>query len=380
MAEVQFQEVTKRYGDLEAVSEMSWAADQGEFLVLFGPAGAGKTTTLKLIAGLEKPDEGDILFDGQSVRDIDTPDRNVAMAFENYALYPHLSVFDNIAFPMLVPGRTKYSKGEIARRVSEVASVLQIDMLLERMPQQLSGGQRQRVALGRCLVREPVVFLLDEPIAHLDAKLRHRMYAELKRIMRARGTTALYATPAQTEAMAMADRIVVIFEGKVQQIGSARDLYERPANVDVAKFGGEQTMNILPAQLVSENGELWVGLDGGRVPLVSQGQSALRSSGLEGEVLLGIRPPDIKCNLTQIDGALAGTVYTTEHLGRTTLVTVEVGERLIEVVSDSLDDATVGMPIWLSFEGGRLYIFDETTSELVVATRATALTRTAASP
>jgi ABC-type sugar transport system ATPase subunit len=373
MAEVRFQEVTKRFGDVEAVSEMSWTAEQGEFLVLFGPAGAGKTTTLKLIAGLEQADEGDILFDGQSVSEVDTPDRNVAMAFENYALYPHMSVFDNIAFPMLVPGRTRYSKEEIKRRVTEVASVLQIDMLLERMPQQLSGGQRQRVALGRCLVREPVAFLLDEPIAHLDAKLRHRMYAELKRIMRTRGTTALYATPAQTEAMAMADRIVVIFKGKVQQIGSARDLYERPANVDVAKFGGEQTMNVLPAQLVSENGELWVGLDGGRIPVASQDQNVLRTSGLGGDILLGVRPPDIQCTPDQVDGALAGTVYTTEHLGRTTLVTVEVGERLIEVVSDSLDDAAVDMPIWLSFEGGRLYIFDETTSGLVVATRAAAL-------
>jgi ABC-type sugar transport system ATPase subunit len=372
MAEVRFREVTKRYGELEAVSEMSWTAEQGEFLVLFGPAGAGKTTTLKLIAGLEKADEGDILFDGQSVTEVDTPDRNVAMAFENYALYPHMSVFDNIAFPMLIPGRIKYSKEEVKKRVSEVASVLQIDVLLDRMPQQLSGGQRQRVALGRCLVREPVVFLLDEPIAHLDAKLRHRMYAELKRIMRARGTTALYATPAQTEAMAMADRIVVIFKGEVQQIGSARDLYERPANIDVAKFGGEQTMNVLPARLVTENGELWVGLDGGHIPVASQGQDALRSSGLEGDVLLGIRPPDIECMLTQVDGALAGTVYTVEHLGRTTLVTVEVGERLIEVVSDSLDDAAVGSPIWLSFEGGRLYLFDETTSGLVVATRAAA--------
>jgi multiple sugar transport system ATP-binding protein len=372
MAEVQFQKVTKRYGELEAVSEMSWTAEPGEFLVLFGPAGAGKTTTLELIAGLEKPDEGDILFDGQSILGVDTPDRNVAMAFENYALYPHMSVFDNIAFPMMVPGRSKYSKEEIARRVAEVASILQIDMLLDRMPQQLSGGQRQRVALGRCLVREPVAFLFDEPIAHLDAKLRHRMYAELKRIMSARGTTALYATPAQTEAMAMADRIVVIFEGKVQQIGSARDLYERPANVDVAKFGGEQTMNILPAQLVSEKGELWVGLDGGRIPVASQGQSALRSSRLaEGDVLLGIRPPDIECKPVPVDGALAGTVYTTEHLGRTTLVTVEFGERLIEVVSDGLNEVAVGTPIWLSFEGGRIYIFDEATTELVIATRAT---------
>lgn len=370
MAEIQFQGVTKRYGDLEAVSDMSWAANQGEFLVLFGPAGAGKTTTLKLIAGLEHVDEGDILFDDQSILGIDTPDRNVAMAFENYALYPHMKVFDNIAFPMMVPGRKNYSNEEIRKRVTEVASILQIDMLLDRMPQQLSGGQRQRVALGRCLVREPVAFLLDEPIAHLDAKLRHRMYAELKRVMRARGTTALYATPAQTEAMAMADRIVVIFRGKMQQIGTARDLYEQPANVDVAKFGGEQTMNVLPAQLTAEDGVLSVGLDGGRIPIAPSGQSALEASDLGQDILLGVRPPDVECSLAEIEGALAGEVYTTEHLGRTTLVTVSVGERLIEVVSDCLDEAAVGLPIWLSFEGGRLYVFDPATSELVAATRA----------
>ena len=201
MAEVKLENVVKRYGDLEAVSEMTWSASQGEFLVLFGPSGAGKTTTLKLIAGLETPDEGEIYFDGKPMREVDTSDRNVSMAFENYALYPHLSVFENIAFPMMIPARSReYSKDEIKRRVTEIATVLQIEMLLERMPQQLSGGQRQRVALGRCLVREPEVCLLDEPIAHLDAKLRHRMYAELKRIQRERGTTTIYATPAQRSA------------------------------------------------------------------------------------------------------------------------------------------------------------------------------------
>ena len=215
-----------------------------------------------------------------------------------------------------------------------------------------------------------LAFLLDEPIAHLDAKLRHRMYAELKRVMRARGTTALYATPAQTEAMAMADRIVVNFKGKMQQVGTARDLYEQPANVDVAKFGGEQTMNVLPAQFTAEDGVLSVGLDGGRIPIAPSGQSALEASDLGQDILLGVRPPDVECSLAEIEGALAGEVYTTEHLGRTTLVTVSVGERLIEVVSDCLDEAAVGLPIWLSFEGGRLYVFDPATSELVAATRA----------
>ena len=365
MAEVKLEGVTKRYGKLEAVSEMSWTAKPGEFVVLFGPAGAGKTTTLKLIAGLEALDGGDVYFDNQSQREVDTPDRNVAMAFENYALYPHLSVYDNIAFPMMVPGKQKLSKDDIRKRIDEIAKVLQIDMLLKRMPQQLSGGQRQRVALGRCLVREPAVTLLDEPIAHLDAKLRHRMYAELKRIQRQRGTTTIYATPAQTEAMAMADRVVVIFNGKVQQIGSPRDLYERPISVTVAKFGGEQTMNIMPAKLLVENGEMHFGLAGFRLPVQECLQGDLKASGAGPDVLIGVRPPDLACSLGPVEGAFEAEVYAMEHSGRHPLVTVKLGDLLIEVISDCLTNAQVGTPLWVSLTNCRLYVFDATTSQLI---------------
>jgi multiple sugar transport system ATP-binding protein len=367
MAEVKLEGVTKRYGKTEAVSGMSWTAKPGEFVVLFGPAGAGKTTTLKMIAGLEPLDGGDIFFDNQSLREVDTADRNVAMAFENYALYPHLSVYDNIAFPMMVPGvRQKYSKDEIRRRITEIAGVLQIEMLLKRMPQQLSGGQRQRVALGRCLVREPAVTLLDEPIAHLDAKLRHRMYAELKRIQRQRGTTTIYATPAQTEAMAMADRIVVIFNGKVQQIGTPRELYERPISVTVAKFGGEQTMNILPAKLLEENGSMWFGLAGYRLPVQDCVQADLKASKVGADVLIGVRPPDMACSLGPVEGAFEAAVYAVEHSGRHPLVTVKLGDLLIEVISDCLATALVGTPLWISLTNCRLYVFDGATSQLVV--------------
>jgi multiple sugar transport system ATP-binding protein len=373
MAEVKLEGVTKRYGKVEAVSDMSWTARPGEFVVLFGPAGAGKTTTLKMIAGIEPLDGGDIYFDNQSLREVDTPDRNVAMAFENYALYPHLSVFDNIAFPMLVPGRgNKFSKDEVRRRVTEVATVLQIETLLKRMPQQLSGGQRQRVALGRCLVREPAVTLLDEPIAHLDAKLRHRMYAELKRIQRQRGTTTIYATPAQTEAMAMADRIVVIFGGKVQQIGTPRDLYERPVSVTVAKFGGEQTMNVLPAKLLVEDGAMWFGLTGHRLPVQDCVQSDLMASGVREDVLIGVRPPDLACSLSPVEGAFQAEVYAVEHSGRQPLVTVKLGDLLIEVISDCLTNALVGSPLWISLTNCRLYVFDAANSQLVVTSNAQA--------
>ena len=369
MAEVKLENVVKRYGDLEAVSEMTWSASQGEFLVLFGPSGAGKTTTLKLIAGLETPDEGEIYFDGKPMREVDTSDRNVSMAFENYALYPHLSVFENIAFPMMIPARSReYSKDEIKRRVTEIATVLQIEMLLERMPQQLSGGQRQRVALGRCLVREPEVCLLDEPIAHLDAKLRHRMYAELKRIQRERGTTTIYATPAQTEAMAMADRIVILFNGKIQQIATPRELYERPNSVAIAKFGGEQPMNIFLVEISREGESLFFSLANQRVRAPDNLRRIVEKHALANSVLLGIRPPDIELVLKDPNnGALPVELYTFERLGRTARITARMGEYLLEVASKDEINAKVGDTIWLSFANSPVYVFDAQTMMLIDA-------------
>jgi multiple sugar transport system ATP-binding protein len=373
MAEVRLENVTKLYGDKEAVSQADWSASQGEFLVLFGPSGAGKTTTLKLIAGLESLSSGEIYFNGQPMSQVDTSDRNVSMAFENYALYPHMSVFENIAFPMMVPGRSRqYSKDEIRRRVTEIAAVMQIETLLDRKPQQLSGGQRQRVALSRCLVRDPEVTLLDEPIAHLDAKLRHRMYAELKRIQRDRGTTTIYATPAQTEAMAMADRIVILFEGKVQQVATPRELYERPASVAVARFGGEQPMNILAATLGSEDGQMFFSLGDHHVRVPNSLHSIIETNGLTKDILLGVRPPDIElCLGTPEDGSLPATLYAIEQLGRTARITVQAGENLIEVATkpDLCDiSMTVGDTIWLSFTNSPLYVFDAETTRLVATT------------
>jgi multiple sugar transport system ATP-binding protein len=368
MAEVQLDGVTKRYGDMEAVSSMSWSALQGEFTVLFGPSGAGKTTTLKLIAGLEMPDEGDVLFDGQSMGEVDTSDRNLSMAFENYALYPHLSVFDNIAFPMLIPGRRdNITKDEIKRRVTEIAQVLQIDMLLDRMPRNLSGGQRQRVALGRCLVRNPAVCLLDEPIAHLDAKLRHRMYAELKRIQRERGTTTVYATPAQSEAMAMADRIVILFEGRVQQIATPRELYECPASVAIARFGGEQPMNILPVDLSRDSGELFVDFAGQRFPAPANLKQIVSTQPVDDHLLLGVRPLDISYSSEQQNGALQAELYSAERLGRTAYLTARVGKDMIELAAKTDVEAEIGDMIWLSLDESPLYVFDAETEYLVAA-------------
>jgi ABC-type sugar transport system ATPase subunit len=368
MAEVTLQGLTKRYGDLEAVSDMTCSAQQGEFTVLFGPSGAGKTTTLKLIAGLETPDEGSIVFDGQPMDEIDTSDRNVAMAFENYALYPHMSVFENIAFPMMIPGRSQqFSKEEIKRLVTEIAAVLQIDDLLDRQPQHLSGGQRQRVALGRCLVRNPAVCLLDEPIAHLDAKLRHRMYAELKRIQRERGTTTIYATPAQTEAMAMADRIVILFSGKVQQIATPRELYQCPATVEIARFGGETPMNILPVALQQDNGRLDVELAGQRFPAPANLREIVSSNQVGNEMLLGVRPPDVDVDWSERSGAVRAELYAVEQHGKTAHVSAQVGEHLIEVAVKTDRDMEIGDALWLSMDDSPIYAFDASTNQLIAA-------------
>jgi multiple sugar transport system ATP-binding protein len=384
MAEVHLEQVTKRYGDTRAVSDMTWTACQGEFVVLFGPSGAGKTTTLKMIAGLEDPSGGEIRFNGRSMAGVDTADRNVAMAFENYALYPHMSVFENIAFPMKVPGRRALSNDEIRKRVADVAAVLQIETLLDRKPQQLSGGQRQRVALGRCLVREPEVCLLDEPIAHLDAKLRHRMYAELKRIQRKRGTTTLYATPAQTEAVAMADRIVIVFEGAVQQIASPRELYERPGSVAIARFGGEQPMNILPIELVRDGGRLGFTLAGQCITAPDCLAALVDKHQISDKVLLGVRPPDIELAAPGPAGdVVQGTMYAVEQLGRTARLTVKTGEHLIEVaLKPDLTDLTakIGDPVWLSLCEGPLYLFDAGTTRLVATSGEVAALAEAAGP
>ncbi|RLE58654.1 MAG: sugar ABC transporter ATP-binding protein, partial [Thermoprotei archaeon] len=233
MAKVSVKDLLKKFGNVIAVNKISFEVNDGEFVVLLGPSGCGKTTTLRLIAGLETPDGGEIWIGDKLVNDLPPKDRDVAMVFQNYALYPHMKVYDNLAFPLRL---RKLPKDKIDRKVREVAKLLRIDNLLDRYPRQLSGGQQQRVALGRALVREPHVFLMDEPLSNLDAKLRVYMRAELKRLQRELGITTIYVTHDQAEAMTMADRIVVMNEGKIQQIGTPSELYYKPANLFVAGF------------------------------------------------------------------------------------------------------------------------------------------------
>src|SRR5882672_2132820 len=254
MARVAMRSLNKMYDEVHAVKDVNLDIRDKEFVVLVGPSGCGKTTTLRMVAGLEDISSGEISIDGKVVNDLAPMDRDIAMVFQNYALYPHMSVHDNMAFGLKM---RKFDKPEIARRVKEAAEILGIQELLRRKPRQLSGGQRQRVALGRAIVRHPQVFLFDEPLSNLDAKLRVQMRVELKKLHERLGTTAIYVTHAQGEAMTLGDRVVVMRDGWVQQVGDPMELYNQPANRFVAGFIGSPAMNFANVRISAENDELW---------------------------------------------------------------------------------------------------------------------------
>jgi multiple sugar transport system ATP-binding protein len=301
VAEIELDNLTKVYGDgTRAVSELDLEIENGEFVVFVGPSGCGKTTALRMIAGLEPITDGTVRIGGAVVNPLPPKDRDVAMVFQNYALYPHMSAYDNMAFALKMRG---VSKAEIDTRVRGAARVLGLSEVLKKKPRTLSGGQRQRVAMGRAIVREPQAFLMDEPLSNLDAKLRVEMRAEISRIQRDLGVTTIYVTHDQTEAMTMGDRVAVMRGGHLQQVASPQELYDRPANLFVAEFIGSPAMNLIRANLVRENGVLHARFAGGSLSVpeaLSSARPSLRS--YEGrEVVVGIRPEDIE------DAALART-------------------------------------------------------------------------
>ncbi len=321
MPAVSLAHLTKRFGaDAPALDDLSLDVAPGEFLVLLGPSGCGKTTVLRLIAGLEEPSGGEIAIDGVRVNDLPPKDRDVAMVFQNYALYPHLSVRENIAFP-LVMRRTP--KAEARRRVEEVAAALELTPLLARRPAQLSGGERQRVALGRAIVRQPKVFLFDEPLSNLDAKLRVQMRAELVRLHRRLGATMVYVTHDQVEAMTMGQRIAILHRGVLQQVGTPAEIYALPANVFVAAFIGAPGMNVLDATARPRT-------DGGaptaaheRIDAQTHGRTDAQAHGRAEVHSIGFRPEDAR--LVAADaGDFAGSVAVVEPLGPEALVHVKL--------------------------------------------------------
>lgn len=364
MAEVRLDHVTKQFGNKKALNDLSFRCEDGKFFFLLGPSGAGKTTTLRVIAGFETVTEGEIFIGDRLINDLEPKDRNIAMAFEAYALYPHWTVFENLAFPLRSPLRkNQYTEEDVKKRVSKIAELLQIGELLDRMPTQLSGGQKQRVALGRALVRQPDVFLLDEPIAHLDAKLRHHMRGELKAMQMEFGTTAIYTSPDHIEALSMADQICVINQGEVQQIGTPYEVYHSPSNRFVASFIGDPPMNFFSSKFTSVNGDLALTFNESKIVIGSQSSSQLQNISVE-SVLVGIRPNDIDVSRTATEGfPYVGKVYVTELVGREEVMTLESNGSRFQVKVHAGFKANIGQTIYFRFNVNKLYYFDESSGK-----------------
>ena len=318
---IQFRNVTKTFGGARVVDDLSLDVRDGEFIVLLGPSGCGKTTTLRMLAGLENVTSGDILIEGERVNDVPTQHRDLAMVFQSYALYPHMTIAENIGYPLRV---RKLDKAERATRVQRVAAMLEIESLLERKPRQLSGGERQRVALARAIVREPRAYLMDEPLSNLDARLRVQMRGELKRLQHQLGTTTIYVTHDQAEAMTLASRVAVMKKGRLQQFDTPLNIYNQPANRFVAEFVGSPSMNFIDGE----------------------------------QVTMGIRPEHIQVLTTPEDGAIEARVYVTELMGNETFVFLTVGENRLIARAPADFRVDVDTKVWLRILTEKIHFFD----------------------
>ncbi len=329
MAEVVLRKLTKRFGSVTAVDNVSLRIPEGEFLVLLGPSGCGKSTILRLLCGLEDATSGEMAIGGELINFTDPTERNLAMVFQNYALYPHMTVAKNVAFPLET---ARMPKAAVKKKVEQVAGLLEITELLNRLPEQLSGGQRQRVALARAIVREPKVFLMDEPLSNLDAQLRLQTRMELIALHQRLGITTIYVTHDQVEAMTMGQRIAVMQSGKLQQIGPPTDVYRAPATTFVATFLGAPPMNLLDGELVAQEGRRRFVRDGHALDLdlAAMNIEPARADSATGKVTLGVRPEHLTLTSSQSDG-LPGVVRFLEPVGSDLYVTVEVGDRSLQV-------------------------------------------------
>ena len=370
MASVTLDRVTKRFGEVTAVNNVTIEVLDREFLVLVGPSGCGKSTTLRLIAGLEELTDGNIYIGDRLVNDVAPKDRDIAMVFQSYALYPHMSVYDNLAFGLKL---RKTPKKEIERRVQEAAELLAIGELLDRKPKQLSGGQRQRVALGRAIVREPKVFLMDEPLSNLDAKLRVQTRAELIRLHERLQTTVVYVTHDQTEAMTMGSRIAVLRDGVLQQLGSPQGVYDNPTNMFVAGFIGSPSMNFFDAKVAGSVDDMRIDLISGGVTLsVPPDRRAKYADYLDKDVIFGLRPEDMfdpvfAPSRATLDQRIRGQVDVLEPLGSEVYLYMVVGEDSFIARVDPRTEATVGTEYELIFDMNTMHIFDPITQEAIGA-------------
>jgi len=359
MATLELKNVSKKFGAVTAMNKVSFSADEGGFFVLLGAPGAGKTTTINTICGIEEVDEGKITLGGEDITHELPQTRDMAIAFENYALYPHLTVFQNLLFPLESPLRAKeMSKNERAKRVKEIADLLSISELLHRYPRELSGGQKQRVSLGRTLVRRPKLYLLDEPIAHLDAKLRHRMRSELKKIQKEFGITAIYATPDQLEALSMADTLAILNKGVIEQVGTPDDIYYHPVNSYVAGFISDPPMNFMPALLGNGGLDLTWG-EPCRIPLGAGDHRALEQKAAGQPVKVGVRPVDISfVSPSDPRAQMKGKVAMLDTLGQTSIVMVEIGPNRMMAKVDSDHRPEHGEAVGICIKMERVLYFE----------------------
>lgn len=360
MADLRIQSLAKTFKDGHAaLSGISFDVADREAVFLLGPSGAGKTTTLRLVAGLEDATRGRIVIGGRDVTELTPRERNLAMVYDKHSLFPHLSIFENLAYPLRI---RKMSEGAMKARIAEVAETLQIDALMDRLPAQLSGGQQQRVAIGRALVREADCYLLDEPISHLDAQLRAKMRVEFKRLQRDFQATMLYVSHDQLEAMTMADRIVLINNGRIEQIAAPQDLFDRPASQFAATFIGEPVMNTLPVRLGEEAGETFLTLGTTRVPVDAAWLA--RREELPVELTLGIRPQQIALSPPgeEVPGRVEGAVFAVETLGSRVIFDIEAGQSIVRVMT-TVDAARqypeeIGAAIAFRVHPDFIYLFD----------------------
>ena len=366
MANVRIKNVTKKFGDVIAVNNLSLDIPDREFLVLVGPSGCGKSTALRMVAGLETPTEGDIFIGDNFVNNLLPKQRDIAMVFQSYALYPHLTVAQNLAFPLTV---RKVPKTEIAERVKETAELLGIGELLRRKPKELSGGQRQRVALGRSIIREPKVWLMDEPLSNLDAKLRVRMRAELKQLQKELKITTIYVTHDQVEAMTMGDRIAILKDGLLQQLGEPTEVFKKPDNEFVAGFIGSPPMNFNDATIVERNGEIALDLSDFELRLPKSIGDVVQDR-VGSTVTLGIRPSAMYDRALHKDATPEGTfnayVYVVEPMGDETHVHFRIGETNFVAVFPPDSKVAMGKDIEVFFDANKIHLFDKTTTKAIV--------------
>ena len=365
MASVNFDHVYKRFGEVTAVNDLDIEIEDKEFLVLVGPSGCGKTTALRCLAGLEDITEGKIYIGDQIVNDVAPKDRDIAMVFQSYALYPHMSVYDNMAFGLKL---RKYPKDEIKRRVDEAAGILGIEALLDRKPRQLSGGQRQRVALGRAIVREPKVFLLDEPLSNLDAKLRVQTRTEITKLHQKLQTTFIYVTHDQVEAMTMASRIAVMNYGVLQQIDTPQSLYDSPDNLFVAGFIGSPAMNFFDGKLRKDGNDVFVDT-GGFTVKVPDNRVSVYAPHDGKSVVFGLRPEDIydpKYEAPDIIGdKVSASVEVTELMGNEIFVFMKSGDQDFVARVDPRTNFRMGDKVEITFNMGNMHIFDKETEQAI---------------